>query len=164
MGLPSAGLLDANVLIDFEQGEILDSLCEFPFTLSIPDIVVAELKSVPLSKLDCAAIRITRSDFTQLQRFRAYSAQHPQLSAPDAACLLQALDLGAVLFTGDSRLREQAQSEGVRVHGTLWLLELVVEHQIMTAVRARQALRKMLGAGSRLPADDANRLLTSWRR
>ena len=59
------------------------------------------------------------------------------------------------LLTGDKALKRAANDEGIEVHGTLWVVEEMVVHQIITVETARRAYRQMRDHGRRLPWDIA---------
>ncbi len=55
------------------------------------------------------------------------------------------------LLTGDKGLRELAKTYFVDVHGTIWLVEQMIEHQKINIEVAQAAFQKMKNSGSRLP-------------
>lgn len=63
------------------------------------------------------------------------------------------------LLTGDLRLRRTAEKEAIIVQGTLWLIEQIVIHKIITIQTASSAYEKMKQAGRRLPWDIAKQRL-----
>jgi predicted nucleic acid-binding protein len=75
-------------------------------------------------------------------------------SRVDLFALVLARDFDAVLLTGDSSLRDAAENEGVRVHGVLWLLDLMVYHGIISKRDGATSLELMVRCGSRLPCDE----------
>lgn len=84
-------------------------------------------------------------------------------SRADLFALALAIALPGVLLTSDKRLREAAENEGVPVHGTLWLLDELVACGLVTHMKARDALRRMLEKGRRLPLDECGRRLKRWK-
>lgn len=59
-----------------------------------------------------------------------------------------------MLLTGDGSLREAAEREGVQVHGTIWLLDLMIEHDIIDKQERAASLKHMIESGSRLPCEE----------
>jgi hypothetical protein len=72
--------------------------------------------------------------------------------------------MGAGLLTGDRNLRELAQMSGIEVHGTLWLLEELMTHRLITFTQASTGLDAMRRAGSRLPVGEVLGCLRRWER
>ncbi|MNV92158.1 hypothetical protein D3C71_1867200 [compost metagenome] len=80
------------------------------------------------------------------------------------SCYLLAQQTGRPLLTGDGRLRRQAKRDGLQVHGALWLLDLMVEHQVIAPIQAASALSDMLERGARFPSSECDTRLTHWRK
>jgi len=64
--------------------------------------------------------------------------------------------------TGDRRLNELARTNGISVHGVLWLLDEMVHNQVLTHGQAANPLKQMLNQGARLPVDECHKRLESW--
>jgi predicted nucleic acid-binding protein len=85
-------------------------------------------------------------------------------SPNDLAALALAKSRGATLLTGDAPLREAAATEGVTVHGVLWLLDMLVAKAAITPEIAAAALDAILADGSRLPDHECRQRLRAWGR
>ena len=72
-----------------------------------------------------------------------------QLLISDANILID-LEEGRLL-TGDMTLRKTADKEAMIVKGTLWVVEQMVVHEIITKEQALEAYDLMKSAGRRLP-------------
>jgi len=114
---------DANILIDLENGGILRLLFELPYHFIIPDAILEELARPSPDVLRRLAFEVGSLGGESVQEVFALRPQHPQLSLNDLFALFLARDRGAMLLTGDHRLRLLAQEFVVPVHGTLWALE-----------------------------------------
>ena len=55
------------------------------------------------------------------------------------------------LLTGDQHLRKAATAEAVEVRGTIWLLEYMLDHGLITTAVAQGGYAAMEDAGRRLP-------------
>ena len=75
-------------------------------------------------------------------------------SRQDLFALVLARETKAVLLTGDGSLREAAEREGVQVHGTIWLLDLMVDHEVIDRQERAASLKHMIESGSRLPWEE----------
>ena len=51
----------------------------------------------------------------------------------------------------DKNLRKAAEKEQVEVHGTLWVVHGLLQHQLISPDSAREAYKKMKAKGRRLP-------------
>jgi len=78
------------------------------------------------------------------------------------SCYFLAKKRGLPLLTGDGQLRKLAKDERVEVRGALWLLDQMVEHAVIEARRAAEALRAMLRNNARLPERECDIRLERW--
>jgi hypothetical protein len=56
----------------------------------------------------------------------------------------------------------QAQTDGLKVHGALWLLDQLVEHQTIKTKEAAKGLQSMRDAGPRLPNAECRQRRSLW--
>lgn len=84
---------------------------------------------------------------------------YPKLSIYDAFALTLAAHESAPLLTGDGHLRSAADSEGIRVYGTLWLMEQMLIQELLTLPEMEAAYEAMLAVQRRLPQQEIRRQL-----
>ena len=84
------------------------------------------------------------------------------VSVPDSSVWLLAHLEGAILLTGDSKLRKSARATDVEVRGILWVLDELVEQSKISSLNACEALEAIRKAGGFLPADECQKRLTKW--
>lgn len=157
-------VVDANVLIDLYWGELVACAGALEGRLAVPDTVlreeVPELQDQAIANgwlevsLDARGMR----DFLSLRDRHARAGT----SAFDLQCLALARRTRAMLVTGDRTLRAIAASEGVEVHGTLWIVERLHVEQGLDRGAARRAYDRMRDAASRLPWDEVDAQLRGW--
>ncbi len=51
-------------------------------------------------------------------------------------------------------MRDAAEEECVKVHGVIWLLDLMVTHEIIDKMERAVSLKLMVKSGSRLPCEE----------
>lgn len=88
---------------------------------------------------------------------------HNNSSIADVSCFFLAKLTGIPLLTGDRRLRKQATTDGLTVYGSLWLLDLLVNHKIISENKAAKSLELMLEKGARFPLHECQSRIASWR-
>ena len=76
---------------------------------------------------------------------------HTKPSRYDCMALMLAQQEQCPLLTGDKDLRESAEKEGVQVRGTIWLVERMIEHKIISTSQALESYQRMQDNGRRLP-------------
>lgn len=159
----SSCVVDTNILIDLHRGGVLREFFRLPCTILAPDVIVAELLD-PSGKM-LLVLGLQSMDFsgTEVMRVIELSRNHPEVSINDLFAVLLAEMKGALLLTGDKRLRRIAEQEhNLQVHGTLWVLDQLVKRKLLSPREASSALRKMIQSGSRLPRAECERRFRRW--
>jgi predicted nucleic acid-binding protein len=154
---------DANILIDMEEGNIMEELFKLPYDIAVSDILYAdELEEQHSHLLQMGLSQAgLRSVSVQYAIDLITRARGP--SRCDCLSLALAKQEGCTLLSGDKDLRELAKEEGVNVKGTLWIVESLVEHNFITIEKAGQAYDKMKANGRRLPWDLAKQGLKKYK-
>lgn len=119
---------DANILIDLEEGEVLERMFQLPYRFSVPDILFAEeLESQHGYLLEMG---LSQCELTprSLQYAAGLIAHATGVSSNDCFALALAKQQRCPLLTGDQRLRAVAEREGVVVMGTIWVVNQLVQH------------------------------------
>ena len=162
MTLPSVMVTDTNIWIDLENGKILADIFRLPYQFFTTDFSVQEFIHPGWDVLRTLGLQTHGLEPESVLELAQLRQIHHQLSAVDLAALLLAKMLGASLVTGDRRLNELARAQGLPVHGVLWILDEMVNHQVLTAIQGATALRKMLDQGARLPNIECQMRFERW--
>jgi len=162
---PSACVVDANVLIDLHAGGLLPEALVRPFQLVAPDLIVAELDDPPGPILVSQGLQEESLSGPEMGEIARLKEQYPRaLSVMDLAALVLAKRLSSLLLTGERLLRAVGETEGVTIRGTLWLLDQMIASDTLSALKAADALERMLIAGRRLPRAECEKRIRMWRR
>jgi hypothetical protein len=163
---------DANILIDMEAGELMETLFRLPMQFGIPDLLYyeeIEEGSPGLEQLGLQIMEVS-GDFVKYAAAlpRQYNPMLPakhgaKPSHNDYLALALAKQESCTLLTGDANLRIVASKESVTVMGTIGLLCAMVENQLLTVDDALKALHKMKEGKRRLPWPDAEKMLDALR-
>lgn len=142
---------DANILIDFEEGGLISELFQLEATLAVPDVMFEQELREDHPHLEGLGLRSIELGPDAVQRAVALAARHRRPGRIDLLALALAQQEGCPLLTGDGDLRDAAEAEGVEVHGTLWVGELLVKAGLVSAAELRAAYLAMRIALRRLP-------------
>lgn len=153
---------DTNIWIDFQHAGLLNEIFRLPFEFITTDFVIDELQQPEGSMLIGLGLKVSLMDGADVAALFSLSQEHEHSSLPDMSCFYVASKMGYPLLTGDGALRKLAKDESVIVYGSLWLLDRLVEHKVITPAMAAEGLQKMLAAGSRLPVSECDERLKSW--
>lgn len=142
---------DANVIIDMQDGGLLEAMFQLNETFAVPDMLYAEELEQQQPQLPRLGLQIKSLSGESIARAMALRQRYTGPSTNDLFAFELARECQCPLLTGDMALRKAAESEGVELRGTLWLVEQLVRQRIITVTVAHNAYRKMRDAGSRLP-------------
>jgi predicted nucleic acid-binding protein len=160
-------VVDTNIWIDLHFAGLLVVVLRLPFDWLTPDLVIAELTKTASQVIGRILMehgvqeRALSPDQVREGARLAALYRHP--TRIDLLALALAKSLGVPLLTGDRRLREAADQEGVVVHGVLWLLDQSIAAEVLMRAEAAAALRRMLAGGSRLPKEEVDERLRQWQ-
>jgi predicted nucleic acid-binding protein len=84
------------------------------------------------------------------------------LSVTDLSCLILAKSQNGTLIAGDQALRRAAEKEGLRVRGTLWILDEMVNYKIFTGEQAAEVLQRMIRNRGRFPPEEVTKRNKRW--
>lgn len=156
-------IIDSNIFIDLAIGEVLVEFFYLPHRFASPDVVITELHNPRGSYLTELGLQILHLDGSRVEDVITLRARHKALSIPDLFAFVASRHHNAILLTGDSRLRQLAQEQGLAVHGTLWALDELVRFEVIASAEAARALNKIIESGSYLPNKACQARLKRWR-
>ena len=150
---------DANVLIDLEDGGLLEVFFRLPFRFRIPvDLYIDELREQHARLRQQRELKLEELDAGTLEVAGRLFRRYGGINEHDSFALALAKRGAGILLTGDRRLRAAAEREKVSVHGTLWIVEQLLEFGLVSPEQAWTAFERMKAAGRRLPWDRARAL------
>jgi len=142
---------DANILIDLEEGLLIEAMFTLPYQFAIPDILfVEELEAEHEYLLEKGLFLSELSSETMCYAMELIP-RYTRASRNDCFALALAAQEECTLLTGDKALRNAAESESVMVKGSLWLVEIMVRQGVINVEQARHAYLRMKESGRRLP-------------
>ena len=142
---------DANILIDMEEGELIEELFKLPYVFSMPDILFYEEMEEEHQHLVDLGLQLDELSGEMMVYGISLIEHYKKPSRNDCFALALAKQKQCPLLTGDRDLRIAAEKEAVVVMGTIWVVTQLVRHQIINIVDARTAYEKMRASGRRLP-------------
>lgn len=150
--MPTILVGDTNIWLDLREGGLLEGAFSLPVTYAVPDLLfedeLADFEGPDLVRLGLAVKSLTEAEIQLLEEL-AQTFSRP--SRYDLAALALALSHRWILLSGDAGLRQAAGQKGCEVHGTLWLMRMMVKHRILSQGELETTLETMRRAGRRLP-------------
>jgi predicted nucleic acid-binding protein len=155
---------DTNIWFDLRNAGLLDEVFQLPITLCSTDFVLNELNDLPHERLIAQGLIVEMLDEAAVIELFTLKLEHGNSSLADVSCYYLAQQTGHPLLTGDGKLRKQATKDGIQVYGILWLLDQLIDHNLITSEKAADALEAMLFHGARLPQSDCQTRINLWRK
>jgi len=151
---------DTSVLIDIEDGGLTSSMFSLPNTsFCVPDVLFEQELRKDHSHLQDIGLSLFALSGDSVAKVYTLAQKHGKVSRLDLFALQLAREKSALLLTGDKALCKVAAKYRIECHGTIWLVERMIEQKIIHAAVARNAYGRMRATGSRLPWEDAERRL-----
>ena len=162
---------DTNILIDLIDTGLLDYTLQLPIEVHTTDMVIAEItveeqKTIIASIVDESRIKVknfTPEEMLKLYGFINRMRQKHNLHPADFSVWQYATDNNYALFTGDGNLRKAALADGIEVHGTIYIVDKLVEHKFLTPALAADKLELLYSINPRQPKLEIEDRLKMWR-
>ena len=162
---------DASVLIDMADCDLLDAWFGLGFDLRTTSLIMREVsrnnQKLQLQRYkDNGQLGIETASGEILGQIATLkSTLSSRLTIEDVSALFFAYRLGGILLTGDRRLREHAEAQGVETHGLLWVFDMLVSRGAIPPAVAAERLEKLMERGtSRQPQHECELRIRRWRR
>jgi rRNA-processing protein FCF1 len=146
---------DANIIIDMEEGSLLEQLFQLPYQFVVPDLLYFDELEIHHADLLDKGLVLRELTSTSMVYAMNLIERVRGPSRNDCFALALAKQERCPLLTGDRALSKVARTEDVEVRGTLWAVEEMIMQQIITVEIARSAYLLMQENGRRLPWDIA---------
>jgi predicted nucleic acid-binding protein len=150
---------DANILIDLEEGQLIEQLFRLSYEFRVPDLLFYDELETSHAHLRDKGLKLGELTPASIEYGMRLVQKYPKPSRNDCFALALAVQENCPLLTGDKDLRDAAKQENAEVKGTLWLMERMIEQKIISIAQAWQAYALMQQAGRRLPWKEAEKRL-----
>ena len=151
---------DTEVLIDMYNANLLGLVEHCSIRFHTVDYVLAELHRSPYRRPEIDRMvedgvlvvhSFSEKENSDLLAYYTRMASQTNLSPTDCAVLKYSKDNGYRLLTGDKKLRNHAEDEGVLVSGILYLVDKFVSEQLIERTVMADRLEQLLHINPRLP-------------
>ena len=129
---PSTFVTDSNIWIDLHHGGVTTEVFGLPYRFVTTDLIYEELLQPAGSDLALLGLEKHALNPDLIREMLEMVRLYPRPSRIDISGLVLARHLKLPLLSGDEILRSAAGPGGIRQHGTLFLLDKMVAHGIIT--------------------------------
>ena len=161
---PLVLITDTNIWIDLDHGGLLEFVFHLPYQICAADFARVEIRSVDVAVLERQGLIFQELDKELVAELFQLRQRKTTIAIADLAAFLLARVQSAVLVTGDRNLVRLAADEGIKVHGLLWLMDEMVQLEILLPRHAADSLAEILNHGARLPAEECSQRIRNWSK
>jgi hypothetical protein len=160
---------DANILIDLVELGLLKQFFSLPFEFQTTGSIIDELYDYQQEELTrfIGQEQLTVVEFTEVEltAINELNLKKPALSTQDCSAFFQARKTGGILVTGDNTLKKYAKTNHIEAYGHLWVLDRLVEEEILSGPEASlflTTLTERINPRLGLPDAECQRRHAAW--
>lgn len=159
---------DANLFIDLCEVQLIPAFFGLPLAFHTTQLILSELETEQILQLhpfiENSSLYVRHLSREEIENLDTLSLHSRKLSRQDLSVYFYAREIGdCMILTGDNRLRKEAQRQGFEVHGILWVLEQIVNHQLLPPKEVASALLDLMLVNAWLPVKECMELLERWK-
>lgn len=157
-------ITDSSVFFDIIKIQALPEFFALDFEICTTDFVKGEiLESEQREQIEMfirshqlTIFELSEKEIEEVERFKTKRFFKTLI---DKTVLWKAKQLKCPLLTGDAKLRSEATDRGITVHGSLWIIQMMVESKVVMANAGVEFLEKLKVSNDRLPLDEIEKLI-----
>lgn len=157
-------ITDSSVFFDIIKIQALPEFFALSFEICTTDFVKGEiLESEQREQIEIfirskklIVFEVSEKEINEINKFETKRFFKTLI---DKTVLWKAKQLNCPLLTGDAKLRSEAVDQGVKVHGSLWVILTLVEQKIISSADGVAYLEKLKVVNDRLPLEEIEKLI-----
>jgi len=142
---------DSNIFIDMEVANLTSQMFALPYQFATPDILFYEELEEDHPNLLETNLKILSLASNTIKYTESIVPKYPKASKNDLFALALAWQESCPLITGDGALRKAGKKEKIQIYGTIWIIDELIKHNIITKDEAMEAYDIMKSNKRRLP-------------
>ncbi len=159
---------DANIFIDLISMGFIGDFFLLSFDIMTVDFIMRELKKSGQKEIVQAyeaRKKLTIQTFSadeivEINTLRDSAGY--KVSIQDCSIWFCSKKIGAAILTGDKALTTRARGDGIEVHGLLYVLDQLVDQNIIPPALASEKLSELANCNKRLPEKLIRELISRW--
>ena len=157
-------ITDSSVFFDIIKIQALSEFFALDFEICTTDFVKAEIiESEQREQIEIfirsQKLTVFELSETEIEEVKNFYTKRFFKTLIDKTVLWKAKQLNCPLLTGDAKLKNEAIEQRITVHGSLWVIRMMVESKVATANAGIEFLEKLKVINDRLPLDEIEKLI-----
>ena len=142
-------VLDSNCLIHLRDSSLFESFCKLRnYEISIPSIVfhreLLYFSNVQKNELLASGLNLVEITLEKMEYSEILYKNSSRLSINELVVFVLASPLtNCLLLTGDNALRRYSESQGIEVHGVIWIILKLHRQEIASSDKFLHGLEKL---------------------
>ena len=159
-------LKDANVVIDMVNIGVFALWFRFGYETWTTDLIIEELRvGKQWREIEALVasgnLKVHELSGDQVLECWEFKEEH-KISLPDASGIIACEILNAILLTGDGKLRKSAAKIGRPYRGIIWVLDTMVDADVLSNLQGIEALRSLEKSNAFIPHVEIEKRLQLW--
>lgn len=161
-------ITDTNILFDIISIGALPEFFSLDYEICTTVFVIQEIKQSDQKEaievfVQAKELSVIEFDSDEIIEIEEFITSKNFKGITDKSVLWKSVKLNCPLLTGDRKLRSEAENQGVEVHGTIWVIERLVEKNLISLAKGVHLLVTLKQANSSLPFDEIDKLIRKYR-
>ena len=162
-------LTDTNVFFDLLSIGALPEFFGLDFEICTTIFVIEEINRAEQKKEIDVFIRsnkLTVYEFfeDEIDAIQTMEIKRNLKRITDKSVLWKSIQLNCPLLTGDRKLRNEAEDFGLEVHGTLWVIDTLVEKEKIDKKKGIEMLNALKEENPMLPVDEIVKMISAYKK
>jgi rRNA-processing protein FCF1 len=161
-------ITDTNVLFDVIKTGVLPEFFSLGYDICTTVFVIEEIKQATQKELVETYIRsnqLTVFEFTgeDIDDIVSFDEVRSLKRFTDKSVIWKSLQLNCPMLTGDNKMKKIAESIGIEVHGSIWIIEELLNSRMISEARAIELYEHLMEINSWLPKDEIEKRINKLR-
>lgn len=161
-------ITDTNVFFDIISIGALPEFFSMDYDISTTDFVVKEVlesdQKVQIeSFIRAQKLNVFKFSADEIEEIRNFPTIRFFKGITDKTVLWKSHQLKCLLLTGDKKLRKEAEDLKIEVHGSIWVINELVEKNIVTKAKGAEFSEKLKLTNASLPHNEIDRLIKKFK-
>ncbi len=87
-----------------------------------------------------------------------------KLIITDKSIIWKSWQLKCLILTGDKRIKEVAEYMSLEVHGTIWIIDELINNELISSEQAIELLKKLSEINSWLPKNEIEKRISKFKK
>lgn len=157
-------ITDTNVFFDIISIGALPEFFALDFEICTTDFVVREIlesyqKEQIESFIRAKKLIVFKLTANEVEEILNFATKRFFKGITDKTVLWKSHQLKCPLLTGDRKLRNEAEDLKIEVHGSIWVIQAIVDREIISKTKGAELLEKLKLINASLPYDEIDKLI-----